>query len=286
MTVPTSLELLAEFEAAKLSASALFRRAAKNMPSAVAITRQAIQEALGSPPYNVTFIKDNFSALVLDLQARAYGLYLEAERRACGPVLAEYVAANQAAGTDNGLPQSLSDAFFVLDRFCLSLTQSRRTRAGAAFETVVTTLFEALGYPYTAQPELSGSKPDFVLPSVAHYDEFAADCLIFTFNETLRDASHPVNMERLTGRAFFLATIDQQISEVELERMKRRRIRVVVPENIRLECYSGALNVINFESFFKNYLDPAIDRWSAYSTVSTVFAHSNESHEKSMIGFR
>ena len=267
MTVPTSLELLAEFEAAKLSASALFRRAAKNMPSAVSITRQAIQEALGSPPYNVTFIKDNFSALVLDLQARAYGLYLEAERRACGPVLAEYVAANQAAGTDNGLPQSLSDAFFVLDRFCLSLTQSRRTRAGAAFETVVTTLFEALRYPYTAQPELSGSKPDFVLPSVAHYEAFATDCLIFTCKRTLRERWRQVVTEGLTGQAFYLATIDEKLSVAELERMKGRNVLVVVPATIKSKCYPGILNVIDFESFFDHHLDPAVKRWAAHGVI-------------------
>ena len=50
MTVPSSLELLAEFEAAKKTAQALFRRAAKNMPSAVGVTQQAIQEALGNLP--------------------------------------------------------------------------------------------------------------------------------------------------------------------------------------------------------------------------------------------
>lgn len=53
MTVPTSLELLAEFDAAKVAAKALFRRSAKNMPRAVAITRQAIQDDLGDLPHNV-----------------------------------------------------------------------------------------------------------------------------------------------------------------------------------------------------------------------------------------
>lgn len=71
MTVPTSLELLAEFDAAKVAAKALFRRAAKNMPGAVAVTQQEIQVALGDPPYDVAYIKDNFSALDYNLQMRA-----------------------------------------------------------------------------------------------------------------------------------------------------------------------------------------------------------------------
>lgn len=267
MNVPTSHKLLAEFDAAKVSAQALFRKAAKQMPSARDVTRQAIQEVLGSPPYDVAFIKDNFSALVHDLQIRAYGLYLEAERRACGPILAEFVATNSTSESDEGLLRSFSESFFVLDRFCLSLTQSRRTRAGAAFETVVTTLFEALGYPYTAQPELSGSKPDFVLPSVAHYGAFATDCLIFTCKRTLRERWRQVVTEGLTGRAFYLATIDEGLSNAELERMKSRNVLVVVPSLIKAKCYPGILNVIDFESFFDHHLDPAVKRWSANGVI-------------------
>ena len=267
MTVPTSLELLAEFEAAKGLARALFRRAARIMPSAVAVTRQAIQEALGDPPFDVAFIKDNFSALVFDLQTRAYGLYLEAERLACSPILAEYVSGISSDQGEIQTPRSFSDSFFVLDRFFLSLTQSRRTRAGAAFETVVTTLFEALGYPYTPQPELSGSKPDFVLPSVAHYGAFATDCLIFTCKRTLRERWRQVVTEGLTGQAFYLATIDENLSVAELERMKGRNVLVVVPAAIKSKCYSSALNVIDFESFFDHHLDPAVKRWTAHGVI-------------------
>lgn len=267
MNVPTSLELLDEFEAAKKTAQALFRRAAKNMPSAVGVTRQAIQEALGSPPYDIAHIKDNFSALVFDLQMRAYGLYLEAERRACGPILQEYVSSNAGNEGLDGQSHSFADHFFVLDRFCLSLTQSRRTRAGAAFETVVTTLFEALGYPYTPQPELSGSKPDFVLPSVEHYDAFATDCLIFTCKRTLRERWRQVVTEGLTGQAFFLATIDEKLSVAELKRMKDRNVLVVVPAIIKAKRYPDIKNVIDFESFFDFHLDPAVNRWKAHGVI-------------------
>lgn len=70
MTAPTSLELLTEFEAAKVSAKALFRRAAKNIPSAVAVTRQAIREDLGDSLYNEAYTKNLFSASGCDLQMR------------------------------------------------------------------------------------------------------------------------------------------------------------------------------------------------------------------------
>lgn len=267
MTTLTSVELLAEFEAAKKTAQSLFSETAKKMPSAVAVTQQAILEALGNPPYDVSYIKDNFSGLVSDLQVRAYGLYLEAERGACGPALAGFVETQMAGPSDADALQALSASFFVLDRFCLSLTQSRRTRAGTAFETVVTTLFEALGYPYSSQPVLSGSKPDFVLPSVAHYHLFATDCLIFTCKRTLRERWRQVVTEGLTGQAFYLATIDEGLSAAELERMKNRNVLVVVPADIKANFYSTAVNVINFEIFFDHHLDPAVKRWKAHGVI-------------------
>lgn len=263
MSAQTSLELLAEFEAAKKSAKALFRRAGKDMPGAGAVTRQAIREALGHRPYDVAYIKDNFSALVYDLQVRAYGLYLEAERRACAPILADYVASRLSDGNESSFRQAFVDSFFVLDRFYLSLTQSRRTRAGSAFETVVTTLFEALGYPYSAQPVLSGSKPDFVLPSVAHYNAFATDCLTFSAAATLGADWSSKIIEGLMGQLVFLATTDERISLADLEKLKQHKFRLVVPKHIKSRRYGSALNVIDFEFFFAYWLDPALKRWTA-----------------------
>lgn len=260
MTTGGSAALLAEFEAAKIQARQLFAKCADGIPSAEAVTRQAIEEALGHPPYDVDYVKDNFSSLVADVQVRAYGLYLEAERRVCGAVLANFTSKQSGESSDES---ELSESFFVLDRFFLSLTQSRRTRAGSAFETVVTTLFEALQYPYTAQPDLSGSKPDFILPSIGHYGAFAADCLIFTCKRTLRERWRQVITEGMTGQAFYLATIDEGLSQSELQRMKDRNVLVVVPAALKDKCYRAVLNVISFEVFFDHHLDPAVRRWKA-----------------------
>lgn len=267
MTIASSAALLVEFESAKMQAKKLFAKCAGYMPSAKAVTRQAIAEALGQPPYDLNFVKDNFSSLVADLQVGAYGLYLEAERRVCGAVLEDFILSQgEALNTESSDPL-LSQSFFVLDRFFLSLTQSRRTRAGSAFETVVTTLFEALGYPYTAQPDLSGSKPDFVLPNIGHYGAFAADCLIFTCKRTLRERWRQVVTEGMTGQAFYLATIDEGLSRSELQRMKDRNVLVVVPVELKDKCYPAALNVISFEVFFDHHLDPAVNRWKAHGVI-------------------
>ncbi len=266
MNEPTSTELLAEFEGAKNTARQLFKRC-EGIPNGVALTNKAISERLGEPPYNIDFIKDNFSTLVSELQVAAYGHYLEAEREVCGAILAGYVKSQMHKDSSSEALNSLQRSFFILDRFFLSLTQSRRQRAGASFEVVVQTLFGALGYPYTSQPELSGSRPDFVLPSVEHYNAFAADCLIFTCKRTLRERWRQVVTEGLTGQAFYLATIDEGISVPELTRMKERNVIVVVPQAIKSDNYPAQLNVISFENFFDHHLDPALGRWKANAVI-------------------
>jgi len=46
----------------------------------------------------------------------------------------------------------------------VALTNSRRPRAGAAFQVAIRTLFRYLGYPFQEQQVIDG-KPDFILPS-------------------------------------------------------------------------------------------------------------------------
>lgn len=258
--------LIAEFDAAKTTAKELFK-SCKGIPSGVELTQRAILESLGEPPYNVEFIKNNFSSLVSDLQLAAYGHYLQAERAVCCAALAKYVKSQMTEESSENALASIQSSFFVLDRFYLSLTQSRRQRAGASFEVVVQTLFRALGYPYTPQPELSGSRPDFVLPSVEHYQLLATDCIIFTCKRTLRERWRQVITEGLTGQAFYLATIDEGISGPGLEQMKERNVMVVVPETIKSKFYTSRLNVISFEQFFDHHLDPAVTRWKAMKAI-------------------
>lgn len=152
--------------------------------------------------------------------------------------------------------------FTDLDRFYLSLTQSRKVRAGSAFEIVLKTLFKTLGYPFDEQQVING-KPDFLMPSRNHYDKNPMDCIIFTAKRTLRERWRQIVTEGMRGLGFYLATIDEEISGAQLGEMLNHRIYIVVPENIknRIASYRQAPNVITFEDFFRQHLDPAVKRW-------------------------
>lgn len=259
--------MVSEFEKEARVAKALFAKAKRKIPSASEIAEKAIESALSGKLSDSDYLKSNFSELVSKVQVDAYNIYLTYEKQACGEVLGELIEDELQKTDIEMISTAVADRFFALDRFFLSLTQSRRTRAGKAFEAVVSALFDALGYPHTFQPIIGESQPDYVLPSIEHYKNYATDCLIFTCKRTLRERWRQIVTEGMAGQAFFLATIDEKISVNELSRMKSRNVIVVVPNFLANDKYRGILNVISFEKFFDQHLDPAISRWKKNNII-------------------
>ena len=241
----------------------LYQDARTHIPPASALAEDAMKSVLGDRVNDKEYIKKSFSALVSEIQVRAYRLYQEHEARASGQAFRSVIRpllAAQASADD--LLEFLEQRFPILDRFFLSLTQSRRQRAGKTFEIVVTTLFQVLEYPHTSQPNLGDSTPDYVLPSIEWYSKYATDCIILTCKRTLRERWRQVVTEGVTGK-FYLATIDDGLSTAELGRMRDRRVVVVVPAELKQREYEGDLNVISFETFFEQHLDAELIRWRA-----------------------
>jgi hypothetical protein len=212
---------------------------------------------------DVQSIKDNFSRLVVDVEAEAYAEYIRAEKQAADGAFRAVLSPllNKRASRKQCFDM-LRDNFWVLDKFFLGLTNSRRPKAGAGFERILKRLFVRLNYPHDTRPVING-RPDFVLPSAAHFKRNAMDCVILTAKRTVRERWRQIVTEGARGKQFFLATLDQRITTGDLREMLRSRIYLVVPDGHKqtTESYRRAANVISFESFFKHHLDPAMQRW-------------------------
>ena len=238
-----------------------------DVPGGREICTDAMHQVLAGRAGDQEWIKSNFSRLVNDIQIAAYDRYLALEgpaagyavRKAFDPLLPDDATAND-------LFSAIERNFWVLDKFFLGLTQGRRPRAGKAFEHIIKVLFDMLGYPYTPQPIING-QPDFLLPSVEHYRRNAMDCIIFTAKRTLRERWRQITTEGTKGSMFFLATIDEKVAARDLPDMMLHRIYLVMPESIRAASYASEANVISFETFFAQHLDPAIQRWRANGVI-------------------
>ena len=237
----------------------------KQILSPTDVIEKAIRLKLVPPGNTPEHIKLNFSSLIENLQWDAYDIYLEEESATGKKTIEEFIRKKiSPSATVDDVIHAVSSMFTELDRFFLSLTQSRRPRAGKAFEIIIRTLFKNLDYPFDEQQIING-QPDFLMPHRRHYDTNPMDSIIFTAKRTLRERWRQIVTEGTRGLGFFLATIDETISVSQLTEMLHHRIYLVVPERIKKETanYRAKPNVISFEHFFIHHLDPAMTRWKA-----------------------
>jgi hypothetical protein len=227
------------------------------------ITEEAVKNIVTSKNLTVEQIKNDFDSIFSDIEKEAYRLYLIYEEiygKEVFSAFIEYLYQSERIKIIPELQKSLGEYFYSFDKFFLSLSQSRRARSGKTFESITNSLFKSLGYPFDEQIVING-KPDFLMPSERHYSENPPDCIIFTTKRTLRERWRQIVTEGTRGLGFYLATIDEKISSVQLGEMLRHRIYVVCPQTLKDKCYNDAINVLSFRQFFKDHLDPAMKRW-------------------------
>jgi len=233
------------------------------MPSQKEIIEEALRRIFNKYGSQPSKIKSNFDLALSGSEELAYSIYLEKEKEYGQRVftaLTGYLFESGQINSPEDIGNMLGEHFRVLDRFFLSLAQSRKSRAGKAFEEIHNTLFSRLGYPFTAQAVING-KPDFIMPSKEYYLRNPMDSIIFTAKRTLRERWRQIVTEGTKGLGFYLATIDPDISTEQLREMMNHRIYMVVPADLKIEKYNGKDNVISFMEFFRDHLDPKMDAW-------------------------
>ena len=196
-------------------------------------------------------IKKSFSSLVEKLHDQIYEKYLIAQRDTGNRIISL-----QYSG---GVP-----SFDQLDSFFLSVAQSRKSRAGKAFELILEELLgRRLGYPLDGQVNVEGATPDFVMPSREYFDRNPIDCLLLTAKRTLRERWRQVVTEANVTYSYFLATLDKNVTKSQLQQAAKHKIYLVTTNSTidLVEHYDKAGNVISFEDFITLHLDPAMKRW-------------------------
>lgn len=209
------------------------------------------------------YTKRNFSKIIDLVGGEACNIFLKEQESAGKRAVRNYFE-NMIPGSSTREDSIgiVSNSFREFDRFFLSLAQSRKPRAGSTFELIIKQLFRKMNYPFAEQQVING-KPDFLMPNREHYDTNPMDCVIFTVKRTVRERWRQIVTEGTRGLGFFLATIDDSISDPQLKEMLRNRIYLVMSAHLknRTPHYKKAVNVLSFEEFFRDHLDPAVKRW-------------------------
>jgi hypothetical protein len=228
--------------------------------SPAAIAEGAVKKCLCGHEDDPDWIKDNFSALVERVQATTDEDHQQAQQQA-GRLAFSHVllplAGEEATAAD--FVRLLGDNFHELDRFFVGLTQSRRPH-GKAFELLISRFINQ-HYSFAAQA-LIPNQPDWIFPSVQHFRNHPSDAMILTIKRTVRERWRQMLTEATQSTGMFVATADEEIPQSDLLEMLLSRVYIVVAADMKHDRhYATAPNVITFERFFRECLDPAVERW-------------------------
>lgn len=134
---------------------------------------------------------------------------------------------------------SIMKGFDNYDDFVSTANQiinRRKSRAGKSLEHHLAAIFDANKLFYTPQAVTEGNKrPDFLFPSQTayHNSSFPAEKLVsLAAKTTCKDRWRQVlnEADRLKGKTKFLCTLQQGVSEAQMDEMQAENVVLVVPK--------------------------------------------------------
>lgn len=154
---------------------------------------------------------------------------------------------------------------------CLSNTQSRRSRAGKIFESIIYYLYEHFEYPYNSQAKIGkkafsnlglGKVVDSILPSVEAFKDSRIKTIVGSMKTTLRERWQEVveEIDRSNLPNIYLLTCDTDISTSKITQMSQHNIVLVVLNSVKSKL-ENFHNVITFESYFAHEIPQILNYW-------------------------
>ena len=163
--------------------------------------------------------------------------------------------------------------FPYIYRLSLSMTQSRRSRAGKTFEAIIYKLYEYLGYSYDSQSKVGrktfdslglGKKVDSILPNIDAFKERRSKTIIGTMKTSLRERWQEVaeEIQRTNIPTIHLLTADEYIPKSKAQEMANHNIIVVAYDWVaNASDLKEMKNIISFEEYLFDEIPNIINFW-------------------------
>ncbi|MGB1218584.1 MAG: type II restriction endonuclease [Flavobacteriales bacterium] len=158
-------------------------------------------------------------------------------------------------------------------KIALSNTNSRRSRAGKTFESIIYKVYECLNYSFDSQGKVGrktftelglGKKVDSILPSVKAYEKRRNKTIVGTMKTSLRERWQEVaeEIERTKIPEIHLLTVDENISMSKAQEMNNHNIIIVVYDWIANSDKLKAMkNIISFEEYLFEEIPSILKFW-------------------------
>ncbi|MFM7469404.1 MAG: type II restriction endonuclease [Vampirovibrionales bacterium] len=243
-----------------------------------------IQEAINSLDVskNTVFWKQNPSKFISELREASWQEYLVAELHFHKATLehlfsdisyANSLLANAIAKhlSSEGSPDFNKIATIVSEtagyltpyiyHLCLSTTNSRRSRAGKTFESIISYMIrEIYQYPMETQATLGhdfykesklGKIVDGIIPSKRAFEQNRQNCIFLTLKTSLRERWQEVAEEMVRTKipSVYLLTLDDKLTHSNLQKMSGQNMTLIVPYEVQ-QRFEQCGNVKSYEEFF------------------------------------
>ena len=185
----------------------------------------------------------DFLRLKTDLQLvkfieTEYKLFRLIERR---------LSQNEISRLFKSIDDFLSTAARIMNR--------RKARAGRSLENHVEFILRNAGVPFEMRPNVDG-KPDILIPGKAQYENPAypsSKLIVIGVKTTCKDRWRQVLNEAKRIPHKHILTIQQGISENQLEEMHKSNVSLIVPQPIQKQYPHGtSIEMLSLEDFVIN----------------------------------
>ena len=164
--------------------------------------------------------------------------------------------------------------FPYIYKIALSNTNSRRSRAGKTFESIIYKVYDTLEYDFDSQSKVGrktftelglGKKVDSILPNISCYEQRRNKTIIGTMKTSLRERWQEVaeEIERTKIPEIHLLTVDEDISKSKAQEMANHNIIVVAYDWVaNSESLASMKNIISFEDYLFEEIPSILKFWS------------------------
>lgn len=206
-------------------------------------------------------ILNQASAVIEQTRAQNWTQYRKSEKDLCIALISQLLPTATLQQltpeqTQSLVAECMQDYFYDL---ALSNTQSRRSRAGREFESILELVLNAANVPVVLQGDVGeiGKKKavDLVVPSTFHVRAEPTKTALISAKTTLRERWQEVieEAQRIQCSKMYLATLDSKISTKTLSMLQNSNIYIVTTANIKAAfCNNNSLtpdNVTQMLSF-------------------------------------
>jgi len=214
-------------------------------------------------------VEQNFNLFLEQLLEIEFELYKEFEKKCTIKIFNEAFQKNILKIPKDSFHKSFLDFFNEhyndFWNVFLSISQSRKTRAGGSFERHLKFLFSHLNYPYNTQTQLNG-RVDYLFPSEKVFKKSRTACLIISVKRTLRERWRQVvgELASINAGKIYIVTQEKNISIPKIQEMDKHNINLVVFDEEKEKNFADKYNVIGFTELISVHLPTQKKYWEKY----------------------